>query len=100
MPRRPHEHDDEPRDFDAEFEAYLLAHDLEVSIEEVFHLNPQIEETEEIRRHSHAMLRSRRSRRSLAVCMTTWNWDDHPVRAVHLLATLAADANLHERAAG
>lgn len=105
MPRRPqhdpHEREhDEERDFDAEFEALLLAHDLDVTIEDVFHLNPQLEEAEDIRRHSHVVLRSRRSRRSLAVCLTSFNWDDAPVHSVLALATLAADANLFERSDG
>jgi hypothetical protein len=84
------------RNFEAEFEAFLVEHGIVISAKEVYHLNPVGESTEEIRQHNHTIVRSNRTKRSLSVCTTTMNWENSPVLETSLLANLAADARLLE----
>ncbi|CAN5304310.1 hypothetical protein BH09GEM1_BH09GEM1_42250 [soil metagenome] len=84
------------RNFEAEFEAFLVEHGIVISAKEVYHLNPFGEATDEIRQHNHTIVRSNRTKRSLSVCTTTMNWENSPVLESSLLANLAADARLLE----
>lgn len=96
-PERAGPHDNESlRDFQAEFEAFLVEHGIVISVKEVYHLNPFGEATEDIRQHSHTIIRSNRTKRSLSVCATTMNWENSPVLASPLFASLAADARILE----
>lgn len=96
-PLHPENHDDdEPRDFDAEFETFMLEHELEIAVEEVYHLSPGGEATEDIRQHNHVVLRSTRRKGALTVCMTSANWDDFPVLPPHVLLSIAVDASMLE----
>ena len=94
--------DEEPdrRDIDAEFDTFLLEHDVTIAVEEVFHLNPHPEADHDIRQHNHVVLRSTRSDAALSLCMTSFNWDDFAVQPPHVLFSLAGDAALLERAEG
>lgn len=95
------EHDGpERRDIDAEFDTFLLEHDVTIAVEEVFHLNPHPEEDHDIRQHNHVVLRSPRSQTALSLCMTSFNWDDFRVLPPHVLFSLAGDASLLEQAEG
>lgn len=101
MPSSPHRDsnaDSNERDFDTEFETFMLQHDLEVQVAEVYHLNPGPEETESLRQHNHVVLRSTRRKQvpALSVCMTSRNWDAFPVLPPHVLLSLAVDANVVE----
>lgn len=103
MPSSPHHESDaenDGRDFDTEFETFMLQHDLEIAIAEVYHLNPGPEETDAVRQHNHVVLRSTRRKNTpaLSVCMTTMNWDAFPVLPPHVLLSLAVDANVLEEA--
>ncbi|MEO8622474.1 MAG: hypothetical protein ABI625_15490 [bacterium] len=96
-PERAGPHDNESlRDFQAEFEAFLVEHGIVISVKEVYHLNPFGEATDEIRQHNHTIVRSNRTKRSLSVCTTTMNWENSPVLASALFANLAADARILE----
>ena len=98
MRDRPHSH--EERDFDAEFKRFALEHDVQITVEEVFHLNPFPEETAAIRQHNHAVIRSGRTKKTLTVCMTAWNWDDNPVLPTQILFPLGGEARLVEEVEG
>lgn len=82
------------RDFDVEFEIFLLEHQLNISLEEVYHLAPLGQTTEEIRQHNHVVVRSSRTKRSLTLCATTMNWEDNPIPPSLVLANLAGEARL------
>ena len=88
------------RDIDAEFDTFLLEHDVTITVEEVFHLNPHPEEDHDIRQHNHVVLRSPRSPEALTLCMTSFNWDNFTVLPPHVLFSLAGDAALLEQAEG
>jgi hypothetical protein len=101
MPTSPRDNpdaDNEERDFDTEFETFMLQHDLEVAVQEVYHLNPGQEETGDVRQHNHVVLRSthRKNAPALSVCMTSRNWDAFPVLPPHVLLSLAVDASMLE----
>jgi len=88
------------RDIDAEFDTFLLEHDVTITVEEVFHLNPHPEEDHDIRQHNHVVLRSPRSETPITLCMTSFNWDNFAVLPPHVLFSLAGDASLLEQAEG
>ena len=98
MPTRPDPDDD--RDFDAEFKRFALEHDVHITVEEVYHLNPFPEDAAEIRQHNHVVIRSGRTQRTLTACMTAWNWDDNPVHPTQVLYPLADAARLVEEVEG
>lgn len=100
MPEFPESEGPERRDIDAEFDTFLLEHDVAIVVEEVFHLNPHPEEDHDIRQHNHVVIRSPRSTRALSLCMTSFNWDDFAVQPPHVLFSLAGDAALLEQAEG
>ena len=82
------------RNFDVEFEIFFLEHQLSVSMEEVYHLAPYGQSTDEIRQHNHAILRSGRTKRSLTLCATTMNWEGNTIPHALVLANLAGEARL------
>lgn len=90
----------ERRDIDADFDTFLLEHDVTITVEEVFHLNPHPEEDHDIRQHNHVVLRSPRSESAMSLCMTSFNWDGFAVLPPHVLFSLAGDAALLEEAEG
>lgn len=89
-----------PRDFVAEFASFLREHEINISVEELYHLNPLPEEESEIRQYNHAMLRSPRSRQTLVLCMTSYNWDAFPTDPVDVIRALGAEAYIVEVADG
>ena len=89
-----------PRDFPAEFAAFLRRHKLDIAIDEVLHLDTLPTTEEEIRQHNHVVVRAPRSRLQLSLCLTAQNWDNFPIRDVDVLMALAADAAILEGAHG
>ena len=85
---------DDVRDFNAEFEAFLLEHQVEIRVVEVFHLSPMNEATEDIRQHNHVLIRSGVTKRNLSLCVTAMNWDNSPIVASQVIANLAAEVRL------
>lgn len=85
---------EEVRDFDAEFEIFLLEHQLHISLEEVYHLAPLGQSTEEIRQHNHVVVRSSRTNRALTLCATAMNWEGHSIAPNLVLANLAAEVRV------
>jgi len=88
------------RDFDVECEIFLLEHQINISLEEVYHLAPIGQTTDEIRQHNHVIVRSGRTKRSLTLCATTMNWEDSPIPPSLVLANLAGEARLYMECEG
>lgn len=90
----------ETRDFVAEFTSFLREHQISISVEEVYHLNPMTENADEIRQHNCVTVRSPRSKRPLSLCYTSYNWEDLRVTPSDVIRTLASDASIFEMSEG
>lgn len=99
-PTKHTDEDDEeetPRDIDVEVQSFIVRHSLDITIGEVFHLSPELEDDSNIRQHNHVAIRTARDKHPLVLCMTSLNWDELPVEGGHVIWALAAEGSLLEQ---
>lgn len=78
--------------------AFLRAHAVELTVEEVFHVGLLPEDADGVRQHNHVTVRAGGG--AITLCATALNWDEVSVEPPLVLHALATEAAVFENAEG